>query len=175
MIHKNTKIIASISIIFLAVCITISFFFIQKVTAQKSTLATKTQERMAMLERERSLDALTQALSETESERAFMVSRILQEDDVIDFLALINNLGREQGATLVTNSLKVSPLDKDQTFELLVLQIGLEGTYASITQLIALFEYIPYQSSLTKLRISQDDQGVWSASFELSVTKFKKT
>ncbi len=174
MIHTNTKIIAGVSTAFLCVCMMVSFFFIQKVESQKDLHRVKAQERMHMLERERSLEALTQMLAETEGERETLTSRILQEEDVIDFLALVNSLGKEQGVALVTNALKVDAIDKDQTFEMLVVSIGLKGSYESVAHVVSLFEHIPYQSSLTKLRMTQDEDGEWSASFDLSVTKFKK-
>src|SRR5690606_5770932 len=99
-------------------------------------------------------------------------SRILEEEEVINFLALVETLGKEQGVELTTSALTVQPLDN--VFEYLVMNVQIKGGYESVTHLIALFENLPYQSTLGKLQIRREEGGVWIAQFELRVTKFKK-
>lgn len=172
MIHTNTKIIAVISMFVFVVCIIITTVFVRKVEIQKSEYTARLVERAEMRERERSLESLTQALADTKAERESLTARILPED-VISFLAFIEDLGREQGVKLVTSSLTVKPIDA--VFENLVLSIEVRGTYTDVIRVVSLFEYLPYQSSLNTLRISRENgENNWRATFMVEITKFKK-
>jgi Tfp pilus assembly protein PilO len=174
LIHKSTKLITAVSILFFVACITVSGAFLDRVAKQKEVYETKTMDRRSMIEREKGIVTLTEELEATKEERAFVASRILREDDVIDFLALIEGVGREQDVALQTSSLKVESIDT--MFEALVVSIDITGTYDAVVHMVTLFEYLPYQVSLGKLRIrnESENENNWTASFEIRVTKFKK-
>lgn len=170
MIHTRTKIIALLSFLFFVLCILGGFLFIQKVYQDRVLYTEKITERAVLIEREESLKALTETLTETEVEYQSLVTRILKEEDVIDFLALIESLGREQGVSLITRSLKTESVDT--LFEELVMQYEIEGSYDAVVHTLALFEQLPYQSRLSGVVLSRESAR-WTTSFEFRVTKFK--
>lgn len=173
MIHRNTKVIVVLSLLFLAACAIVSVIFGQAIRERKETYEQLHTERIAMLEREASLGALSEALDNTKEERESLETRILADDDVISFLALIEMIGREQGVQLTTSALNVGPLDA--SFEELILTIEVRGGYAAVTQTLAIFEHLPYQSSVAKLNLAEEgSSAIWRAAFEVRVTKFKK-
>lgn len=174
MIHRSTKIITALSLLFLAASLVIGVIFLQTIQERKEAYANMQAERTLMLEREASLEALSEALDETKEERDSLGTRILADDDVISFLALVEALGNEQGVELMTSALNVAPLDS--SFEELVLTIEVKGAYAAVEHTLQIFEHLPYQSSVTRLNLSEEKgaNAFWRAVFELRVTKFKK-
>lgn len=175
MIHHRTKILAVMSCLFCILCIFASGLFIRHVYAQKIVYAEKQLARLTLIEQEKSLDALVGALASTEHDRTFLFERILHESQLIDFIALVETIARERGATLITNSIQVAPID--ETFETLVFAIDVTGTYTNIVSLLHTFEQLPYQVDFQKIRLIRGiyaDGSEWKISFELRVTKYKK-
>lgn len=174
MLQKNTKVIAVMSGIFFIVSVVIFVLFILVVSKQKGDLRTQSIEREEIRIHQDSLVALMRTLESTKESRISLQTRILKEDDVIDLLSLIESLGREQRVTLNTNSLTVEPLD--ELFETLVIQVNVEGSYASIKHVLMLLEHLPYQTSLgtTQLTRGGGEKGdVWNGMYEVRVTKYK--
>ena len=95
---------------------------------------------------------------------------MLKDEEVINFLATIEELGREQHVELKTSRLQVDGID--DTFEELVVEITITGSYDSVLHMLSLFETFPYQSYVS---IFTDNQVSWSGNFTIHVTKFKKT
>ncbi len=172
---KSSKIIAGISSILLILSFVVLGIFYSMVAKQKVAYVNSTKERIEAEARKTSLETLVKTLDETKEERALLMSRILRDEQVVDFLSLIETLGREQGAALKTNSLNSVSLN--DTFESLVISITVEGSYDAVMQVLKLFEHLPYQVVISSVRIENEDGvGVlsWKGSFEMSVTKFKK-
>lgn len=173
----HTKIIAATSIVFLCASIGATYIFVERVNAKKTAYAEKVVARAEMLEHERSLETLTQALETTKDERESLVTRVLRadEDDFIAFLALIENIGKEQQVILNKSGVVIKSIDA--VFEEVVMNIEVRGGYDQVTHVVRLFEYLPYQSSLNKLKLfkeGEEGNEEWRATFEIQVTKFKK-
>jgi len=175
MIPKNTKLLVVISIFFFIGALVVCGIFIQRVYAQKAVYTEKNVERLEMIERDKSFDALKKALEDTASEREVLKNAILESDGLIQFLALIERLGREQGVTLTTSSLSEASIDS--TFQSLVIHAKVVGQHSAVIHVLTLLEQLPYQISLHGLRFERQDSiapGQWMAGFEIRVTQFKK-
>lgn len=175
MSNSHTKIIALLSITFFAVCSSAAFFFIKKVDDQKIEYTNHVSAQSQMLERERSLDELVRTLGATKVERESLSSRILEDDNIIDFLELIETLGKEQHVAILKNGLKVDPID--ETFEAISMHIDISGTYTQMMYLLTIFEHLPYQVSFSEISLAKnqgDTDDTWRLAFDIHVTKFKK-
>lgn len=178
MLHTNTKIIAVTGVLLLVLSAGACAYFFHMVTEQKALLQSKVVEKAVMKSHQESLDTLLDTLASSKTYRESLISRIFHEEEVIDFLALVESIGREQGVALKTDSLIIEPVN--EVFEKLVISISVEGSYASVTQVLKIFELLPYQSLIRKATIGRDMKkenesvDAWKGSFELSVTKFKK-
>lgn len=175
MLHKSTKIVTGIAVILFVFSVAVGSVFFGMVTKQKNALAELTMTRAQAKAHQESLTALTRTLEETQEARDVLIAQILKEEDVIDLLALIESLGGEQGVTFTTNSLTVEPVS--DSFEKLVVDMSVEGSYASVMHVLTLLENLPYQASVRRAHVSKsvdEDSVVWKGEFELSVTKFKK-
>lgn len=175
MFSKHTQLIAGIGTLFFVGCVTSLVVFVYAIEDKKNELLEKSQEEAKQEFHRKSLTTLTEALNTSKDEREFLLARILKEEDVIEFLTLVETIGKEQGVSLTTNSLTVQPINN--SFETLVVNVSVEGVYPAIMHTLKLFEHLPYQVTLTTVRlekINEGTEGVWRSLYEIRVTKFKK-
>lgn len=175
MSHKSTKIIAVISVIIFLVCVSLSVTAFVIVRKQKSEYLEYGKKRAEAEAQEILQKGLSEALLKTKDERTFLTLQILEDDDVIELLSLIETLGKEQGVTLTTSSLNVEKIDRK--FETLAVNLEVNGSYASVMNMLNLLEHLPYQSSIFTIQLERqgdESQDMWKALFSLKVTKFKK-
>lgn len=175
MIRKNTKVVLVLGALFFIVSIVMYVLFFTIVSNHKKQFTELSIERATIQSHQTLLKELTQTLEETKYEREVIKNSILKEENIIDLLTLIESLGKEQGVSVVTNSLNVTPINA--TFETLVVTVGVEGSYESVLHILELFETLPYQSTVNKVQITHTEgEGLttWKGSFEIRVIKFKK-
>ncbi len=175
MLHKSTKIIAAGGVSLFIVSVTAFVLFLRAVENHKVNFIEQTTARAELEAHRATLERLMRTLEDTKEERASLFSRVLKEEEVIDFLALIESLGREQGVTLATNALTVEPIDSE--FETLVVRVSVGGSYSGVMQVLKILENLPYQASVAdvQLTMSEGEGGaLWQSSYSVRVTKFKK-
>lgn len=175
--HSRTKFLAvvSLSIFLVSVIGCASFFFI--VSKKEASYVERNEERVQNKFYMESVRTLMGSLEETADERVYLVSRIPTEDSVVNLITLIESLGKEQGVALTIDALNIKPVNA--TFETLFVNLTVKGSHESVLHTLKLLENIPYQSRVNKVqmtRIGENvDNDLWSATFELQITKFKKT
>ena len=174
MMRKNTKVIVILGILFFIVSIVMYVLFFTIVSNHKKQFTALSIERATIQSHQKLLKELTQTLEETKHEREIIKDSILKEENIIDLLTLIESLGKEQGVSVITNSLNVTPINA--TFETLVVTVGVEGSYGAVLHILELFEALPYQSTINKVQITHTEEGIstWKGLFEIRVVKFKK-
>ena len=176
MVHTRTKIVAGITGAILVVCLVVFIGFQYMLIGYKADLIVQEKKILDAKTQESRLASIEHLVSETASQRSQLTSLILTEESVVDFLALIETLGAEQGVTLETQSLDVVPAN-DQ-FEELRMSLVAQGGEKNVLNILHLLETLPYQSSVDKItlsRVSGDNKaGIWQGSFELRVTKYTK-
>ena len=176
MLHRSTTIIATAGTLFFLGSLIVFLFAFHTVSEEKATFTDLRIARAETKVHQESYAMLVRKLEETSAERASLFLRILREEDVIDLLATIETLGKEQHVTLKTNSLTVEPIDT--SFETLVVNITVTGRYSAVLHVLKILEYLPYQASVGRVQIThiEDETGtVWEGSFQVRVTKFTKT
>ncbi len=173
MLHRTTKIVAIISGFVFLVSASVTALFFVMVEKEKKVYEERTLALAQANSDQESLRTLMTTLEETKVERESLVSRVLKDEEVINFLALLESLGSEQGVVLTTNSLKVEPIN--ETFETLLINLDVEGSRDSVLRMLRLFETLPYQVFIESVQLSRaDGSGAWKGLFELRVTKLKK-
>ena len=172
---QHTKIIGIIAILLFASSLGLlvgSLLFLQKTDGE---LNEKRIQIAKIQNNERELTSLTRLVEETAEERVLIDSYLLHEEEVIDFLALIESLGREQNVELQTTSLTVQPLN--DVFDQLRINVSVTGPYSSVVHMLKLFETLPYQVTVLKTSLSQasdnSQTSLWNGLFDLQVTKYK--
>ncbi len=175
MLHRNTKIITSISIGLFLMSIIVGGFFLSLLSKQKVYFENLIDKQKEEQEHRRSLLVLSESIAKNAEDRMSLQSRVIPEEGVIGFLSFIESLGKEQSVVLTTQSISVEPISA--MFESLVIHISLQGPYESIIRTVKLLERIPYQATIYNLQIHKESKGgdtLWGGSLELKVTKFTK-
>lgn len=179
MIHRKTKIIAGLSLTACIVSLALCIGFAYLVLDHKHTLVEELTAVAVAQSRRASFDELVAIAKNSESERTHLKSFLLEEENIIEFLALIEAVAREQGVEVKTSNLTVVPLG---AFEELTLTLSLKGSYGAILHTLRLLETIPYQSRISAVQLSQGmTEGVgdaqkeegWSALIEMHITKYR--
>jgi Tfp pilus assembly protein PilO len=172
MVRKTTKTFAGISGICFVISVVVFVAFFITVSGQKVNHISHAQERADAKAHKESLQTLMQVLDETKTERESLFTRFVSEEEVIDFLALIESLGKEQNLELATKSLNVSPINEH--FESLDIGLEIEGTYSQVMTMLSMLEELPYQVTILNVQLQQNDDKTWSGMFGINVTKFVK-
>lgn len=175
MLHRNTKIIASISIGLFLISVVVAVLFLTLLSKQKVYFKDLIHTQREEQEHRKSLLVLNESIAKNAEDRMSLESRVIGEEGVIDFLSLVESLGKEQHVVLTTQSIAVEPINT--MFESLVIHISLQGPYESIIRTVKLLERIPYQATVYNLQIhkeSRETNDLWGGSLELKVTKFTK-
>lgn len=118
---------------------------------------------------------LARLIGDTEAERTQLQSYIIEQRDIIDFLTLVEALGRTEGATVSTASLNVT--NKSDLFDELTVTIAASGNKEAVLHVLSLLEILPYKSHVQSASVSQLIGGefpVWNGSFTIVVTKHKE-
>jgi Tfp pilus assembly protein PilO len=122
----------------------------------------------------RALSALEATVASSKGDRMKLESYILKDEAIIDLLSLIERTALEQGVVLKTNSLTVAPID--DIFEELQVTVEITGSFDGVLRMVRILEHIPEQSSIPRVMLTKsgDEIGLWQASVDVRVTKFKK-
>jgi Tfp pilus assembly protein PilO len=172
MLHKSTKILASVSLLIFIGSLAILGGFGYVIFKQKQQYIELYAQNTQLKDKGSSINTLIAELAATQEERAGLEDRILADEEVIDFLALIEAIGREQGVVLVTSSLNVQPVNA--TFETLVVRMEVEGAYTQVLRVLKLMENLPYQAIVNTVQLNVVDGSTWKGVYEVQLTKFKK-
>lgn len=173
-VHKSTRVIAVIGGLLCLGSIFLYWGFFHLVEQHKIHLE-EMRDTHARIEQNRdTFTALVARLDETRGERASLQKRLLTEEGVIDFLTLIENVGREQQVLLKTNTITIHPIN--EVFETVVINLSVEGAYPALVKVLTLFEYLPYQVSIRNVQFSAmegEKKDTWSSTYDIEVTQFK--
>jgi hypothetical protein len=172
--NKNTKIIAAFGGTFFLASASIFAGFYFMLSKQEREYAMRSLGHAQAEASRASLSALEKHFEDTENERAYLVSRIPKEENVIQILSLIETLGKDQGVALTTNSLTIKPIN--ERFEILMIDIITKGPYGGVLRTLKLLERLPYQTNIVGLQMTRsfEETDEWQASYKILITKFKK-
>lgn len=176
MIHTRTKIMAGIAggLCMLSAGVFGGFQYL--LIQHENDLILQEKKVLEAKQQESRLSSMERLIEETASERAELAELILTEEDVVDFLSLIETLGKEQGVIFKTESLK--PLEGKTQFDELELDLSVSGDEKQVRNMLRVLESLPYKSSIERVSFSREGGGEkgnnWLGLFTLQVTKYKK-
>jgi Tfp pilus assembly protein PilO len=150
--------------------VTVCVVFFYKLETQKDAYETMRMEESERVARIASLTSLLETLDATNSERETIAEHVLAEDGVVDLLALIETLGREQDVLLSTETLTIAPINA--RFEELVATISVEGRYESVMRTFELLTLLPYETRIQSANLQQTTNN-WRGVFDIRILKFK--
>lgn len=123
---------------------------------------------------ENELAALVRLVEGSIEEREQLNTYMLYEEDVIDFLALLERSANEQGVALEIRSISVA--DARSAFEELEIDVQAQGTYPAVLHTLRLFENLPHQAHVSSVSLSKAGEAgeAWTGAFTLRVIKYQE-
>jgi|GEM_PF-5421427 len=160
------------------------YFLHGRISLMNKQVTEKAAEIEEQKEKTFSDKALRDILISTEEDRSKIDSYLLQDDDVVDFLEKIEELGEISKTRVVTSSVNIDERGEKSTTGFLQLNINAFGPFENIMHFISLIESLPYKVAIDKLILSTvGDNGQqpvkgsqtkeWQSNFELKVVKLK--
>lgn len=182
-IHKTKKILILCVVLNLLIWSAFAFFFL-KIRTQANRISDLTSEVGVDMNRDKNLRAAKAALSENKAEISLLDSYFVKSDGVVDFINGLEALGNKNGVTINIASVSVEsdPKAKATLYEMLRLKIEISGSWASVTNFIAILENIPYAVSISQVSLasipSAANDGVkgntvWRGAIDFGVLKLK--
>lgn len=165
MIGKNTKIFLIISVAYLAIALSALGWVLFKVDDLGRSMEAQVSVIADSLAQDKALTELEDLVGSSDSMRTSLEHYVLTEDDTIDFLTNIENIGTQQGVKLETSSLRV--VESEGVFDTLVIKFFILGNEDRLFNMIKIFETLPYHSSLKDVQLHKSVKG---ESASLSVT-----
>lgn len=174
MITKHTKIVATVALLILLGALIALGVLWYLISVSKEAFAVQQKEIAKAHVHERELASLARLVEESEEERTLLASYMLKEEDVIDFLSLLENMAKEQGVVIEIRSLNVGEID--DSFEELQVNLTAEGSYEAVHHTLRLLETLAYQSYVGSASISRkgNSNAMWLGTFTLHVVKYKE-
>jgi hypothetical protein len=111
---------------------------------------------------------LSRLVSETEGERAELSSYVLTENETSSFLTEIEKIGAQTGNELSTASLDV--VEKGTDYDELHIKFNVEGTEASVKEMLHVFETLPYHSAVTSVLLTKESDDSFRGVINLTVS-----
>jgi len=174
-VTKHTQIVGLSAIILFVFSLALLVGMFYVISVAENDLILKQTEIANVRVHEQELNSLVRLVDESNLEREKLSSYLLQEEDVIDFLSLIESLAKDQGVSLDISGLNVTELNAD--FEQLSLAVDVKGSRDSVLRILTILETLPYQTLVSSVDIiSSGESGTngWSGKFILIVTKQKE-
>ncbi len=174
MVHSRTKIVAGISITICAVSCAVFLWLLYTLSVYESRLYDEKEAAVELDSRQKKLASMEKLVEETKTARTELNQLILTEDQVVEFLTMIEGIGSALGLKVETKALTVLP--GKGTFEEISMNLVFEGGEASVLRAIQIIETLPYHSAIDRATLSRTGgSGTdWTADMDLRVSKFKK-
>lgn len=153
MINQKTKIILGFTFIFLLLSVVGLWWMSTQVSSVGKTLKSEVKVVADRLAQEQKYAELVDLVNETETVRNELETYILTEEETIDFLAQIEQIGIDQGVDLETLSLNV--VEKSGMFDELVVNFSVSGNELLVLKMIDVLESLPYHSQIESLDIER--------------------
>jgi len=106
------------------------------------------------------------ALAEIANDEANVQSYFVPETGVVTFINTLEALGPVERSTVSVLSVSTAGTP---TQPLLLLSLSITGTFDAVMRTIGAVEYAPYDLSISKLSVTQNDKGSWQANISLTV------
>jgi hypothetical protein len=142
------------------------------------------------LKKDESLRTIKKSLADNAELIGKINSYFVTPDEVVSFIELIENLGKESGVSLSIGSVTTGPdsKNKDDFKEVMKLRLETLGTWRDTYQFLSIIENLPYKETVEQVSLNlnlpvnelyfdfvsdEDVSRVWRGYFEIALLKIK--
>ena len=167
--QSKTRLLAIISLIFFVVSVGVLSWFVYQIIYAGDQLTQRVEAIAVMNANLKTNAELEVLIEETKEERMTLADLILTEQGTSVFLTEIEGVAQQIGVELSTRSLDVIERE-EETYNVLSLQLQIEGAHQQVLRMLEILEVLPYHSSMQTLRIIQEEGKQTQAEVGLMVT-----
>lgn len=175
-------------LVFAAVSWIVFFVLVWRFDATTNLITELAQEELIESRKEASISLIQKTLEDSAEDREKINSYLVTEDTVVDFIQVVESLGRDAGVGLDVNlvsfeEVSVGEDPKAEKVETkLLIQMVSNGNWQNTFQFIALLENLPYKISFQKLGLIlqeiqiEGEEGTireWRGDYEIHVVTNK--
>ena len=179
---KTKQILMGTIVLVIAVFVLYIMLFLN-LKEKNNNISVLTNEVDTVLQKEIKLRSVKYLIKDTEDERADLDSHFVIDDEVINFIEIIENLGMDSGAKIEVTNVSVSSTNKEAAdqiniSELLYLDFKIEGRFAQMFHFLSILEKLPFKIDILRVnfgRIPNEDGKIksWNGFFSITAVKLK--
>jgi Tfp pilus assembly protein PilO len=167
------KKLITMSLVLLVISMCVYAGFLYEVSRSGKRLQEWSNKQIEQVSREQQFSALEKLYEESEKDRAVLKNFVVTHEGVANFLALMENAGRNRGLLVNIRSVQISPIKDSPSFETLKVSVEVGGTYEGLVDFLPVIESLPYQIEITSVSLNHIEGTSWKGLFELQVVKEK--
>ncbi len=181
---KTKQIFETIAVMTIIALVFYVILFIQ-IKEKNKIVSALTNETESIIKKETKLRSVKKLVRDIERERNIIDSYFITNDNIVDFIEIIENFGKRNGLSIEITSVKVDDINsvlekKVKTGELLYVNFKTKGHFGELFQFLSILENLPFKIDLLNIDFKkpsgisgQDkDMNLWSGFFNISVAKF---
>jgi len=181
---KTKQIFETVMVMTIIALIAYIVLFIQ-IKEKNEIVSALTNEAESIVQKETKLRSVKNLVRDIERERNIIDSYFITDDNIVDFIEIIENLGKKNGLSIEITSVKVDNIDSDiekkiKMGELLRVNFKTKGHFSELFQLLSVLENLPFKIDLLNIDFSKSagvlnrDKNInlWSGFFSITVIKF---
>jgi len=157
--------------IFSVVLVLVSITTFAVVSIEVDRIGALLKERVQMVSNKYALEQkfieLNELIETTRADREALNTYVMTESKTISFLADIELIGTQQGVEFNTLSLNVAEMDTGP--DLLSVQFSAVGSEVAVAKVLEILETLPYESTLTELSLTREEQSTLTVGVTLSI------
>jgi hypothetical protein len=154
----QTKLSLTFASVALLVAIAACVFVYLQVETAAATLTAQVDVMSKSTAYQSEYSKLTKLIEDTADEREQIASYVLDEDNMITFLAEVEQAGRALGVALTTTQLSVVEATPNE--QVLNMEVSFSGSEEDALELLELFESLPYASTVERFSYQLDGNAV---------------
>lgn len=146
-----------ISLTYFVACTGVFGYGLYTLNQQGQKLESIRAEHQAALKKEQAFIAITKIIEGTAAERAELTSYFITERDTISYIALIEEMAKQVGVTVQTNTLAIIPKnEKQKTPASLNAGFTVNGPKNAVKLFMQKIEQTPFHQTITDMTIMTD-------------------
>lgn len=183
---KTKQILLTIIVLVIAVSIAYAMLFLN-IKEKNNNISALSNEIDIVLQKEIKLRSVKHLINDTEQDRVKLDSHFVTDDEVVNFIEKIENLGTDSGTKVEVISVYVDDVNKEVTNqaainELLYLDFKTEGSFAQMFHFLSMLEKLPFKIDIPQVNFEKTLDGTgkvnkslgsWKGLFSITVVKLK--
>ncbi|MES2087983.1 MAG: hypothetical protein V4467_03245 [Patescibacteria group bacterium] len=178
----------SVALLGTVLVIALYVFVFSQISQKKQHIEALANSIQTLEEQNQAVVSAKDSISETIDLRNKIDEYFVAKDGEVNFLNFLQTLGTEEGLSLEVSSVSIDPSPAASgVFELLNLEVQVQGPWSNVSRFLALLELLPYKISMGDVAIrKQSDAELsgnqkkstgtgpqWVGDFKMSLLKFK--